>query len=515
MRDDRPRTPMASPLGLHLVLRKNPWLWLIPILLFAVFLAGRRLNSLTFTVDETWTLINVGARNYGPYTPAQALASDQTLSPDQAFGWTILINRWGAVAGWNTVSMRAWPFFLGLLALAVIYRAGRSMFGQQAGVIASLLLVSSSLALQYFHVARAFTPVLLFSTLTLWCYWRIALDRRKSDRFGQAGLLLGGIGLFYSHYLAALVVPVVMLFHLLFVRKDRDWWRSAIILVLIAIAAVPEFVVLGKGVEHRFRRQGNVGPGIDVGKTLIHLLYVFTNGVIRLPNRVSAVIPIVLTASLLLLHRTRSRHRHPENPGPAWFLAVVALVFLFLTLALNHFVQVLTWNRMRYFLAIWPPALLLLAGSICKLGQKHQRLADWILVSLATSGIVVILLTPFYEQLDFHEDSVIHLADQALVQHARPNDLLLLSEAVLPFDPLNREYYLKVWEFPLEILSAEDDTEHIALQYRANSRVWLLATAPDSAIEQSLAAQMFFCQRPVRRGDLVLTLYARSEADCA
>ena len=45
------------------------------------------------------------------------------------------------------------------------------------------------------------------------------------QRRTQAGLLLGSISLLYSHYLGALLLPVLGLFHLLFVPKHRRWWR--------------------------------------------------------------------------------------------------------------------------------------------------------------------------------------------------------------------------------------------------------------------------------------------------
>ena len=65
--------------------------------------------------------------------------------------------------------------------------------------------------------ARSFTLVSLFTTLCIWSYWRIALHPRPPGRGAQAGLLLGSVGLLYSHYFCALFLPVLGLFHLLFV----------------------------------------------------------------------------------------------------------------------------------------------------------------------------------------------------------------------------------------------------------------------------------------------------------
>ena len=282
-------------------LNANRWLWVIPLLLLSALLAGRRLNTLTFTKDETWTLINVGARNYGPYTPAQALNSDQTLSPDQAFGWTLLINRWGLLAGWSTVAVRAWAYFFGLLALAMVYRVGCALFHHAAAINAVLLLSSSVFFLQYFHISRAFTPVVLFASLTLFGYWRVALRARPPDRAGRASLLLGGAGLLYSHYFAALLLPVLGLFHLLFVRKDRSWWRTLLIFVLVGLSALPELIVLRTGVEHNLRRYGESSSAMNPPQALLRLLRTFSNGLMPLPRLGNPVLSLLVLLVFLVL----------------------------------------------------------------------------------------------------------------------------------------------------------------------------------------------------------------------
>ncbi len=496
-----------------LTLKRSAWLWMVPVLLLAVILGGRRLNSLTFTRDETWTLMTAGARNYGPHTLSQVLAVQQTLAPDQAFGWDLLMNRWGAVAGWNTVSMRAWSFFFGLLTLAVVYRAGRHMFGRQTGVSACLLFLGSSLFIQYFHISRAFTPVAFFSSLLLFCYWRVATGRRATDRAGQAGMLAGGIGLLYSHYFAALLIPALGLFHLLFVRKDRRWWVTSLLFLLIFLAATPEFAVLHRGVEHNVSRYGAAGPPLHLAEVLDRLLYTMTNGLFRWPGPLNAVLLVLLPIAALALFRTRSRPS--MHLRPAWYLGVSALFFFLLVVGVNHFVPVLFHSRMRYLLALWPPVALIVAFALHRLGRRRQRLADRLLAGIVASGIVLIFATPYYRQLDYHEESIIHLADQALQQLAGPDDFLILHEEVLPSDKLNRDYYLHVWEFPREVITGETDPEQAVQSARGHSRVWLLATEQGGVTEKQIAATMQFCQRPVRRGDLVLALYARNEADCA
>jgi len=216
-----------------------------------------------------------------------------------------------------------------------------------------------------------------------------------------------------------------------------------------------------------------------------------------------------------MLTLTRTRSRHAASLSPAWYLAFIALVQFLLVLGVNHFVPVLMTTRIRYLLALWPPLALLTAAGIAQLARKQQRVADWLLACLVVSGIAVQLVTPYYLPHDYHEKSIVHLADQALMKSARPDDLLILSREALPSDKLNRDYYLHVWEFPREVITGETDLDLLDQKAKPQSRFWVLAPERDGDIEQRVPEALRFCRRPVDRGDLVLTLYARSDADCA
>ena len=63
-------------------LNANRWLWVIPLLLLAALLAGRRLNSWSFSADEASTMISAGARSFGPLTLAETLSTLNSVSPD-------------------------------------------------------------------------------------------------------------------------------------------------------------------------------------------------------------------------------------------------------------------------------------------------------------------------------------------------------------------------------------------------------------------------------------------------
>lgn len=485
-----------------------PWVWVVPVLLFAVLVAGRRLNSINFIADETRTLVYTGARTFGPYSASQALEASHEVSGDQAFGWTILVNSWGKLAGWSTVAVRSLAFFPGLMALALFYRVGKTMAGHAVGLTASLLLLASYLPIQYFHTARVYTAVLCLAAIFLWSYWRLAFRPGPATRQGLAWLLLGGIGLVYSHYYSALMVPLLGLFHILFARKDRRWRQLSLTIILVALASLPELLFIRRGVEHNISSWGD--SSMDLPETMLRLLQVMANGVILLPQFAGPLLLLLLPLSIRLLYVNRPRAG--LNPTAAWYLATMTLAFFLLVMGVDHIVGALLWTRTRYLIALWPPLLILISIGIWRLGQSHRRLADWLLAALVVGGVTIILQAPF--SMFYHEISVIHLADQALTSQAQEGDYLLILDEALPRDVDNRNYYLSVWEHPREIISAGTNIEQTLSALSAHSRVWLLSAGPDTPVEGALTGGMLRCQRPVERKGTVLTLYARNAADC-
>ena len=185
-----------------------------------------------FTGDEPRTLFVAGVLSSGPYSLAGVVDALTVRSPEQALGWPFLVFVWGRLAGWSEPAIRLLPVLAGMLALALLARAGRDLLSLQAGVIAALLLSASAFFLAYMTHARAFTTIALFTILCTWCYWRIALRPGPPGRAAQAGLLLGATGMLYLHYVGALLLPALGLFHLLFIPKSRRWWRPVFLLGL-------------------------------------------------------------------------------------------------------------------------------------------------------------------------------------------------------------------------------------------------------------------------------------------
>ena len=93
--------------------------------------------------DEYRTLWYGGAAQYGPISLAETWArvSDNAV---QTPGYYLLLNRWERVAGDSVFANRYPSLLFGLLALAVVFRAGQELFNPNAALGAAIALGGSA-----------------------------------------------------------------------------------------------------------------------------------------------------------------------------------------------------------------------------------------------------------------------------------------------------------------------------------------------------------------------------------
>ena len=289
-------------------LQRNLWLLVIPVLLLATGLAAHRLDGYPLDGDEKASRFLAGGKNsVSSYNLVDNLvetwATVTTLDPDQAYGLPLIYSVWGRVFGWSEFAMRALPLFAGLLALTWTYRTGRDLFAPLAGLVAVMLLATSAFFITYLHVARAFSMVALFAVMTIWSYWRLALrpPANGPGRAAQLGFVVGSIGIFYTHYYAVLLLVGVGLWHLLFMPKDRRWWRPVLLLGLATLAFLPELPGFLQGVTKTQTAPWftEANEMMRTAEVLPWFLYVLTNSILRLPGAVAiaALVLLILAAA--------------------------------------------------------------------------------------------------------------------------------------------------------------------------------------------------------------------------
>ncbi len=338
------------------------WIRALLPLLLAAALSIPLLGRGVFDVDEASTMISAGARHLGPFTPAEAAASMVARAPDHAWGHVVVYSQWGRVVGWSELAIRALPWLTGLLSLAWVYRLGRDLFTARIALTAMLLLSTSVLILTYMHSARSYAFAMLFATIVLWGYWRVALCPRTAGPGARAALMLGATGLLYAHYFGALLLPALALFHLFFVRKECRWWQTVILLGLAALLALPQVPDLLSGIKFNQAKDFLHARALHFPEVPALLVRYLSSGLLRTGQPISLLLALALPLPLFLFGWHRRYRRQP--PTAAWFLALVSILQFLSLLAVNELLQVLDKSRVRYLITLWPPATLFISQAL-------------------------------------------------------------------------------------------------------------------------------------------------------
>ena len=488
------------------------WWWaLFPLLLVAV-LTIPQLGDIAFNGDEVRSLVDgAGAFPSGPQSLAEV--SDH-ISPEQAQGWPLLLFVWVRLAGWSEIAARVLPLCAGLLAHAVVYRAGRDFFSPKAGLFAALLLAASMFPQTNMLHARAFPMTMLFGAMCFWSYWQIALRPQRAGLRPQGGLLLGAAGLLYSQYFSALLLPALGLYHLFFVPKNRRWWRPVVLLGLAVLAVTLQLPNLFLGLERTAAIDYLPRPGLTAPEMLAQFLRYLTNGVVAPPASVGALLVVLLPVTLLiaiLLHLRAGR-----RTGAAWYLGVASAMLLLLFIAANELLRVVTERRMRYLITLWPPLALLAGAGLRHLADSQRRLAAGLLAFWLLLGAWLGLATDYRYELGFFQQIHVHLAYRAADEHIPVSEALVVDHEVAKFDP--EEYYIKLLEQPSAVYNRhrDDPLKHVLRLHAKYPYLWLLFHAQDEARMEALAVVLgrVICKGVPVAGGFTLERLALSPVHC-
>jgi hypothetical protein len=370
---------------------KHVWIWLLPLLLLTAWMGTRGLDANAIWFDEYWSIYDAGGAQYGPLTPLENWERVATRNPWHTPGFFIALNGWGRLVGWEPPALRVLSLLLGLLAVAWTYRLGRDTLSQRAGLLAAVVLGSSSFFAYYLHQIRMYSLIALLTALTLWLYLRIMDSRRRPPLWAWACLFLCTLATLYTHYLAALPLAVIGLYHLLLGlawaltgqrpasrrhalatwRFGRRWWGATLIMGAAGALFLPWLGVLQNGLARVQESEALQSRVLDTGQLLEELFYLFANG---------SPLLLWLTALgaglALLLARRRGRIWR------AWFLA---LGLMGLVLLVNAALGLVPVSRIRYLISLWPLLAVVAGLGISALASVAGRVLAprWERVALA------------------------------------------------------------------------------------------------------------------------------------
>jgi mannosyltransferase len=235
---------------------------LLAILLLGCFLRFHALGRLSLWLDEayTWYLLRP---SWSDIWGVMLLISD--TSPL----YYVVTRLIAPLIGQSEFALRFVAASAGLLALPVVYRAGREMFGRTAGLWACGLLALSPFAVWYARDARPYGFYVLLAALALWGFWRWAERGRPAWPW-----VLASAALYLTHYASALFVFAQAAYLIMGLRQRpmlfRRWfgWQ--------AVAAAPTSLYLLAFLLRRQPITANTWipkPGwLALGQTLVNFL---------------------------------------------------------------------------------------------------------------------------------------------------------------------------------------------------------------------------------------------------
>ena len=137
-------------------------------------------------------------------------------------GWNgplyhLLLRGWITLAGTSEYGLRFLSLWFGVICVALTYVLGRHLFGSIVGALGALLVSTAPYLVWYGREAKMYT---LVSALALLAIYALRRAVEGAGRCWWAVQILATSFAFYSHILAALLIPVQVLLYLL-------WWPDA------------------------------------------------------------------------------------------------------------------------------------------------------------------------------------------------------------------------------------------------------------------------------------------------
>lgn len=487
--------------------KRDARLVLVVVLLMVMGLGLRGITFDDLWYDEQRTMWYAGIAEYGPISLGETwarVAENAVQTP----GYYLFLNLWEDVAGDSVFANRYPSVLFGLLTVAFTYRVGEVLVSREVGVSAAVILGLSGFFVIFLHEMRTYTLVMRFVALAVLTYWRLINGRR--DVLTQVLFVLTVAGLPYTHYYAVMVAGALALYHLLFVRKDREWWRVPLLMAAAALMFIPWVDELWAGTVGVSGDESRVIYALSPGEAVGGLVDVLANG-----------------SPLLWLFLALVGMGYGGRGGQAaWFLAVLTLA-----LALVANMVTASLSQTRYLLMAFPLLALLAALGASRLARQGVPLA--LTLGLMMTAGVVRGADPRYVVEVHNADWYFPWARMvAAVQPVvQPGDALMVQlprlTGAFAHEPLVDHYLYgqpingAVLEYPFYMTQA-DYIAQIQAQIDGRNPLWVARQAElvddidERILRETLAAAGYIdCGVYVDEPDLRLDLYAQFPAEAA
>ncbi len=186
-------------------MRHWPVFVMVTLLIFSAVLLIPTLDHPPLWVDEGWTVWATDAPNLAEVTERV----NEDVHPPLYF---YALYGWRQITGDTVFEMRYFTVLTTLLAVAMVYRLGRTLLNVQTGLIAALLYTLQDLVQVLSQEIRQYPMQQLLAALTLWAYWRFW---RWPNRKNGVIFAVAGSALLWTHYWGGFVLLALAIHALL------------------------------------------------------------------------------------------------------------------------------------------------------------------------------------------------------------------------------------------------------------------------------------------------------------
>ena len=125
---------------------------------------------------------------------------------------------WTKLFGFSEASVRL-PFIIGgIISVYFVYLIGKKWFNKNTGLLSALSMAFLQFPLLYSQLARPYSPGLLFSLATVWC-WTLIIQDKKQNLLTYSGFVIFSALSAYSHNYSFLFVLIVGITGLFFLKR--------------------------------------------------------------------------------------------------------------------------------------------------------------------------------------------------------------------------------------------------------------------------------------------------------
>ena len=251
--------------------------------------------------------------------------------------------------------------------------------------------------------------------LLLWLYFR-TLQVNSAGPLKLALLWIASVAFVYTHIFSLATLLGIGVFHLLFVPKDRNWYRISGVYGLAGVAFLPWLGILIPGTDFATHRAGEWISAYSADQLLLALLNLGTNA--------------NLLFALLFLLAARMAWQRDRASIALWTITLVTLAFF---VAANALTGVIDYPRTRYAVTVYPLLALLMARGLLSLARWRLLIVCALLFWVASALL-------FHRRVGAAQfvratDTIpVHQIERHLRDALRADDLLTGWSSGLSFD---------------------------------------------------------------------------------